>query len=135
MATANRKPQKRPLSLVTRVVVVPLLLLAIGVRIGMYIGPGRGPAAAPERAAAQAAPPAPPPAPDAQAKVQAGPPLCEITASFQDNIYPSLLLSFGTAYPEYSRCISVDLRNLPLSGSLQLRVDSSLFLRPLQVPF
>jgi len=60
---------------------------------------------------------------------------CEITGSFENNIYPSLLLSFAASYPEYARCLTVALRNLPASGSLQLRIDSGLFVRPLQVGF
>jgi hypothetical protein len=43
------------------------------------------------------------------------------------------MLSFGVAYPEYSRCLTVTLRNLPHTGALQLRIDSDLFLQPLQV--
>jgi hypothetical protein len=43
------------------------------------------------------------------------------------------MLSFGVTYPEYARCLTVILRNLPASGSLQLRIDSDLFLQPLQV--
>jgi hypothetical protein len=62
-------------------------------------------------------------------------PVCEITGSFQNNIYPSLMLSFGVSYPEYARCLTVSMRNLPPSGSLQLRIDSGLFLQPLQVAF
>ena len=45
MAPPSRKPKKRPLSLVTRYLVVPLLLLALGIRIGMHIGAARLPAA------------------------------------------------------------------------------------------
>jgi hypothetical protein len=133
MAPPSRKPKKRPLSLVTRYLVVPLLLLALGIRIGMHIGAARLPAAPAAQLAApiQAAPPAP--APEVPAKTAAGSPVCEITGSFQNNIYPSLLLSFGTAYPEYARCLTVDLHNLPASGSLQLRIDSDHFLRPFQV--
>jgi hypothetical protein len=56
-----------------------------------------------------------------------------MACSFQDNIYPSLLLSFGVSYPEYARCLTIALRNLPESGSVQLRVDSDLFLQPLEV--
>jgi len=93
----------------------------------MYIDSVRQPAlpvpvALPLPAPAQAGAPADP-----------APPTCEIAGSFQNNIYPSLMLSFGTAYPEYSRCLTVALRNLPSSGSLQLRIDSALFLLPLQV--
>ena len=133
MAVPNRSHQKRPLSLVTRVVVVPFLLLAIGIRIGMYIG-SRAPAPLPvARLDPTPIPrPTPPPA-DPLPKPPAVSPSCEISATFQDNIYPSLVLSFGKAYPEYARCLTVELRNLPASGSLQLRLDSGLFLRPLQV--
>jgi hypothetical protein len=45
------------------------------------------------------------------------------------------MLSFGTSYPEYSRCLTIALRNLPASGSLQLRIESSLFVRPALVGF
>jgi hypothetical protein len=80
--------------------------------------------------------PVSPPAPsEAPPKAPASIPVCEITGSFLNNIYPSLLLSFGASFPEYARCLTVALRNLPLSGSFQLRIDSVLFLRPLQVGF
>ncbi|HEY5079233.1 MAG TPA: hypothetical protein VII43_05275 [Opitutaceae bacterium] len=135
MAVPNRKPHKRPLSLVTRVVVVPFLLLAIGIRIGMYIA-SRAPAPRPvARFTPDPLPLAPTPSADPPAKPPSGSPVCEISATFQDNIYPSLLLSFGKAYPEYAKCLTVELRNLPATGSLQLRIDSGLFLRPLQVAF
>jgi hypothetical protein len=120
---------------VTRYGIVPLLLLAAGVRIGMSIErarlaqPAARPPPAPALPAAPSAPrEAPPPA-------SAPRPVCDLTGSFEDNIYPSLLLSFAASYPEYGRCLTVALRNLPASGSLQLRVDSGLFVRPLQVGF
>ena len=121
----------------TRLIVVPLLLLATGIRIGMFIG-SRTPRPLPVARVAPPPPvliPSPTPAPSPLAAAPAGAPSCEISAAFQNNLYPSLLLSFGTAYPEYARCITVELRNLPPSGSLQLRIDSGLFLRPLQVSF
>ena len=43
-------------------------------------------------------------------------PACELSGSFQNNIYPSLMLSFGVSYPEYSRCLTVSLHDLPASG-------------------
>jgi len=130
MTAQRRGSGRRPLSALTRYAVVPLLLLALGVRIGMYLelrrsGAAPAPAAVPPPAAQIAAAAAPAPA--------QGAPTCEMTGSFQDNIYPSLMLSFGVAYPEYSRCLTVTLRNLPPSGTLQLRIDSDLFLQPLQV--
>jgi hypothetical protein len=132
--TAQRQGlRKRPLSALTRYAVVPLLLLALGVRMGMYlehrrsgVPAGVAPFPAPAAQEAQAAAPALFPA-------ARGSPTCEMTGFFQDNIYPSLMLSFGVSYPEYSRCLNVSLRNLPPSGALELRIDSDLFLQPLQL--
>src|SRR5262249_53399657 len=42
----------------------------------------------------------------------------------------SLLLSFGTAYPEYLRCLTVVLNNLPAGQPCQVRIESSLFAQP-----
>jgi len=124
------------LSGLTRYVVVPLLLLAIGVRIGMYVERARRPQSqAPAPPAARQEPALAAPAPREAAAGEAAPPTCEVSASFQNNIYPSVLLSFGAAYPEYSRCVTVVLRSLPKTGSLQLRIDSGLFLKPLQLSF
>jgi hypothetical protein len=115
---------------VTRYGIVPLLLLALGVRLGMYVE---------HRRAVQAAPPAAPAPPAADRPAAPAPPLadvapaCEMTGSFQNNIYPSLVLSFGVAYPEYARCLAVSVRGIPPSGAAQLRIDSDLFLQPLQV--
>ncbi len=123
-----RKPQRRRLSAVTRLAVVPLLLLAAGVRIGMYIGQRR-----PSPVTYVATLPAPAPVAAARQDTQAEAPECDLTCTFQGNIYPSLLLSFGVSYPEYARCLTVSLRNLPKAASLTLRVDSDLFLQPLEV--
>lgn len=133
-APPKRRPAARPLSAVTRYGIVPLLLLAIGIRIGMYLERGRGaalaaPVPAPARPPAEATPrEAAPSAPAAR-------PSCELTGSFENNIYPSLLLSFAASYPEYGRCLTIALHNLPAAGLLQLRIDSGLFVRPLQVGF
>jgi hypothetical protein len=130
MATAPRSRfPRRPLSALTRYVVVPLLFLAAGIRLGMYMGRARAVPTPAQPAPAQA----PPPAAAAEPAAPPAVPSCEVTASFQNNIYPSLMLSFGVAYPEYTRCLSLSLRGLPASGSLQLRVDSALFLQPLQL--
>jgi hypothetical protein len=117
------------MSAVTRYAVVPLILVAVGVRIGMTLERGRV-AHAPmlERPAAAAEPTPAPTAPPSAAS-----PTFEMTAAFQNNIYPSLMLSFGIAYPEYTRCLTIALHNLPTSGSVQLKVESSLFVEPLQV--
>lgn len=116
----------------TRYAVVPLLILALGIRLGMFIERSRTPPlpAQPQAAPAVAAEPRAAPAPPAPAA-----PACEMAGSFQGNIYPSLLLSFGVSYPEYARCLTVSLRNLPPTAPLQLRIDSDLFLQPLQIGF
>jgi hypothetical protein len=104
----------------------------------MYIERGRTVLAPvqPQHLQAVAEPPQAPAAPEtAPPPAQQGAPTCEISASFQDNVYPSLLLSFGVSYPEYARCLTVTLRNLPPSGTLQLRIDSDLFVQPLQIAF
>jgi hypothetical protein len=96
----------------------------------MFVGQRR-PAPA---AVAVTAPPAA--APVAAPVPQEAPPVspeCELTCSFQGNVYPSLLLSFGVAYPEYARCLTISLRNLPKAATLSLRIDSDLFLQPLEV--
>jgi hypothetical protein len=123
-----RKPQRRRLSAVTRLAVVPLLLLAAGIRIGMYIGQRK-----PAPVAYVAPLPAPAPVAAAPQEAQVEAPECDLACSFQGNIYPSLLLSFSVSYPEYARCLTVSLRNLPKAASLTLRVDSDLFLQPLEV--
>ncbi len=114
---------------------MPLLLLALGTRLGMYIERARidrikgAPAA--RRAAAEVLSLGPAPAPSAARTPDA--PICEMSGSFQNHIYPSLLLSFGVSYPEYARCLTVTLKNLPQSGSLQLRIDSDMFQQAVQV--
>ena len=130
-ALPPRKVQRHPLSALTRYGIVPLLLLALGVRLGMSLERRRAARVPVPLAPAQAASPAP----VAAAKPAATEaPSCEMTASFQNNIYPSLMLSFGVAYPEYARCLTVNLRGLPPVGDPQLRIDSDLFLQPLVVP-
>jgi hypothetical protein len=121
-----RGAKKAPLSRLTRYGVVPLLLLAIGVRIGMLIERSRlaeSRAAIPQALVAPSAPAAA----DRSTQEPAPAPTLEMTGSFENNIFPSLLLSFGASYPEYSRGLTVSLRNLPASGTLQLRIDSGLF--------
>ncbi len=96
----------------------------------MTIERARLKAAAPVLAATRAVAPHPP----AETPPQTAPaPAIEMTGAFENNIFPSLLLSFGAAYPEYSRGLTVILRNLPAAGALQLRIDSDLFVRPVQV--
>lgn len=122
-------PKKAKLSSVTRFVVVPLLLLAVGIRLGMSLERARHP---PREAPPPAAAPlsAVPVAVEAPREPEAAPAVA-VFASFEGNVYPSLLLSLSAAYPEYARCLTLELRNLPASGAVQLRLDSGLFLRPL----
>ena len=79
---------------------------------------------------AQAPAPAAPAPPEQPAPAQ--PPACELAASFQNNVYPSLILSFGAAYPEYARCLTVTFRGAP-AGAI-LRIESDLFQQPAEVP-
>lgn len=127
-APPTRAPAKRRLSALTRYAVIPMLLVALGIRLGMWLERGRErPHPAPVAPATTPAPRDPEPAP-------APAPSFEMTASFQNNIYPSLMLSFGASYPEYSRCLSFAVHNLPAAASAQIRVESALFISPLQVP-
>jgi hypothetical protein len=104
--------------------------VAFGIRIGMTIERARLPAPAPVAPAPRADAARPP----AAAPTEPAPaPSLEMTGAFENNIFPSLLLSFGAAYPEYSRGLTVTLRNLPAAAALQLRIDSGLFVRPVQV--
>jgi hypothetical protein len=111
---------------------VPLLLLAIGTRLGMFLERRRAAAAPPGAIAAPLIAPAPDPGPAGPAPEAA--PACDLAASFQANLYPSLMLSFGVAYPEYTRCLTATVRHLPAAGAALLRLDSGLFLQPLELP-
>jgi len=94
----------------------------------MYLGRQKAAPPAPSAAAPPAA--AAVPVPDSPVPEA---PAIEMACAFQSNIYPSLILSFGVSYPEYSRCLTIGLRNLPSGHSLQLRIDSDLFLQPVDV--
>ncbi len=119
----------------TRYAVVPLIILALGIRVGMFVERARQPppAGAPPSARPAAAPLAEAAPTRAPAPADQAAPTLDIEGSFQNNIYPSLLLSFGVAYPEYTKCLTVTLRNLPQGPALQLRIESDMFLQPLQV--
>jgi len=134
-AAPGRSPTKRRLSGVTRYAIVPLLLVAVGIRIGMYLERSRLPAPPVRPAQAPTRPDAAAPPREATPVAPAGRPACEVMGSFENNLYPSLLLSLAASYPDFSRWLTVAVRGLPASGSLQLRIDSGLFVRPLQVGF
>jgi hypothetical protein len=99
-----------------------------GLRIGMTIERARLPAV-PAPAQAVPAPRCRAAAPRGAPPKQAPAPALEMTGAFENNIFPSLLLSFGAAYPEYSRGLTVALRNLPAAGATpaadRLRLSSS----------
>ena len=127
--TPTQPKRTQPLSALTRYVIVPLILLALGVRIGMTIERARRPAPPAEtKPATLALALEQPAAPSPSA------PSLELAGSFQNNLYPSLMVSLGVAYPEYTRFLTLAVRNLPASGVLQLRVESPLFVEPLQLP-
>ncbi len=56
---------------------------------------------------------------------------CSVTASFHDNVFPSLVLSLGAAHPEYARCLTVTVRHAPVGRPGEVRIESSLFTAPL----
>jgi hypothetical protein len=67
-----------------------------------------------------------PPAPEAAA----GPLDCSVEASFDNNVYPSLLLSLAAADPEYSRCVTVMVKNAVKGRTYQIAVQSPLLESP-----
>jgi hypothetical protein len=125
------RPQKRRLTAFTRYGVIPLLILTLGVRIGMFLA--RQPVPNPDapqamtRVAADATLAETPAAAAAPSRFS-----CEAALSFGGNIYPSLLLSFGAAYPEYARNLTLHIRNATAGKAVQIRIDSNLFLQPFQ---
>ncbi len=52
---------------------------------------------------------------------------CDGESSFSNNLYPSLMLSFGGVAPEFVTCITVHLRNAELGQKYQIKVSSHLF--------
>ena len=103
-----------------------LLLLVVGVEAGILIDhfflwrrPSR----------IQAAPPAAAVVMDRDISVPE-PVQCEATGSFGNNLYPSLLLSFGSSYPEYARFLTVVVRHAPVGRRCEIRIESGLFEQP-----
>jgi hypothetical protein len=83
-------------------------------------------------AAPREAPARPHPSQATQPASPAPQPTCELAASFQNNLYPSLLLSFGASYPEYVRCLTATFRGVP-AGAV-LRIESDLFQQAAEIP-
>ena len=103
------------------------LLLALGVGVGFWFGsrerpvpPVAGPVVAP------AVPVAPAPVPRVPRPGLA----CTVSASFHDNVFPSLILSLGAAHPEYARCLTVTVLHAPVGRTGEVRIESTLFTAP-----
>ena len=111
-------------------VVLALLAAGVGIGVGLesYFRPP-APAAAPVQTVAAAPPPVPRrPAPFAAPSGLLG---VEAAISFQNNLFPSLLLSFGQVSSEYVRNLTVRVSHARVGKPFSLRVDSSLFQQPL----
>ena len=110
---------------------VLVLILGIGVGIGasleLLFRPFRvEPPPAPVAAAPAPAPAAPKPPPAANLA-------CSASVSFQNNLFPSLMLSFGSVAPDFTHCVTVEIRNAPVGKPCQLSIDSGLLQEPLLV--
>jgi hypothetical protein len=103
------------------------LILAFGVALGIRIGLDLRSTPAAAKAAG------PPAAPGEPAAAPAGALACEVSASFQGHIYPSLILSLGAAIPEYARCLTLTIRNAQAGRPYEIRVESTLFQQPLSL--
>jgi len=53
--------------------------------------------------------------------------ICEGESTFSNNLYPSLMLSFGAVAPEFVKCITVHLKNVEQGQKYQIKVSSHLF--------
>jgi len=107
---------------------LPVLFGVIGIELGILLDhfflwrrPAEAAAAAPAAPAAAATSPVIAPAGLA----------CEASSSFDNNIYPSLVLSFGAAYPEYARCLTIVVSHAPVGKPCQIRIESNLLQQPL----
>jgi hypothetical protein len=106
-----------------------VMVLAIGVGIGAgldHVLAPRPAAVAPISAALVLPLPA---APGRAAKPAADITL-EVRATFDNNIYPSLLLSFAAADPAFTRCLTVAVTGAVKGQSYQLELASDLLERP-----
>jgi hypothetical protein len=103
-----------------------LLLLVVGVEAGILIDhfllwrrPARAEGAPPAAAVARQVSPVVP-----------EPVQCQASGSFGNNLYPSLLLSFSSTYPEYARFLTLAVRHVPVGHRCEIRVESALFEQP-----
>ena len=109
------------------------LILILGIGVG--IGAGLDMLLRPTRIVMAAAPVSAAPAlPQAAPQPSQAPNLaCSASASLENNLYPSLMLSFGSLAPEFTHCLTVEIRNAPVAKPCQLRIDSGLLQEPLLV--
>ncbi len=68
----------------------------------------------------------PPPVRPAAPPPGAAPLACTLKVSFSNNIYPSLLLSLGSADPEYTRCLTVALDGAAEGQNYRVEIASTL---------
>jgi len=107
-----------------------VVVLAIGVGLGVGLDQVLSPrptAVAPVSVAV--ALPAQP-APLAGAPQPAADTTLEVRATFDNNLYPSLLLSFAAADPAFTRCVTVAVTGAVKGQSYQLELSSNLLERP-----
>ncbi len=108
-------------------------ILVVVLAIGVGIGAGLDRVLAPRPAAVapvSAAVVLPLRAAPAQAAKPAADIALEVRATFDNNIYPSLLLSFAAADPAFSRCLTVAVTGAVKGQSYQLELASDLLERP-----
>lgn len=51
-------------------------------------------------------------------------------STFSNNLYPSLMLSFGVVAPEFVKCITVRIKNSEVGETYQIKISSRLFQAP-----
>jgi hypothetical protein len=108
-------------------------ILAVVLAIGVGIGVGLDHVLAPRPAAVapvSAALVLPRPAAPVKADKPAADITLEVRATFDNNIYPSLLLSFAAADPAFTRCLTVAVTGAVKGQSYQLELASDLLERP-----
>jgi len=107
-----------------------VMVLAIGVGLGAgldhFLAPR--PAAEPPVSAAMVLPAGA--TPSARAAKPAAELTVEVRATFDNNIYPSLLLSFAAADPAFTRCLTVAVTGAVKGQSYELALASGLLERP-----
>jgi hypothetical protein len=113
---------------------VVLGILAVGMGIGVVLDRALMPRVTEVVSLAPAPEPKPPAAqPAAPEERPASTLACGASASFDNNLYPSLMLSLGVSSPGFARCLTVEVRNAPSGKPCQIRIDSNLLQQPLLI--